>query len=243
MCAVPYAQRRWRRTCLGVLVVCAMQFLACTAPVVAVRATSAPPPQPIAFPLQVSSNGRYLVDQNNRPVFWSGDAGWSLIAQVSDADADLYLDNRQQKGVTVVVVELIEHKFATHAPRNANGDLPFTGQPFVTPNEAYFAHADYVISSAQRRGMAVLLDPLYLGYGCGDEGWCAEVQAASTADLVAWGQYVGARYAKFDNIVWLLGGDVDPTRFPGVSDKVNAFAGALTQADSRHLITGDHAVR
>jgi hypothetical protein len=198
-------------------------------------------PRP-AYPLRVGSTGRYLVDQNNQPVFWSGDAAWSLIVQGTNADIDDYFADRQQKGVNPVLINLIDHKFGAKAPRNINGDPPFTGAPFATPNEAYFAHADYAVSIAAQKGIAVLLDPLYLGYDCGDEGWCQEVQAASDADLTSWGTYVGTRYKTFDNIVWVVGGDVDPSRVPGVSDKVQAFVTGLQQADDRHLITA-HNVR
>jgi hypothetical protein len=195
-----------------------------------VTSLSSPP----AYPLKISTNGRYLVDQNNQPFFLSGDAAWSLIAQLTVSDVDYYLSNRQQKGFNTVLVNLLEHQFATYAPRNIYGDTPFTGQVFTTPNEAYFSHADYVISTAAQKGINVLLAPLYLGYNCGSDGWCSDVQAATIADLQFWGQYLGNRYKNFDNIIWVVGADTDPSP---VKDKVNAFAVALQQADGRHLIT------
>lgn len=190
------------------------------------------------YPLKVSSNNRYLVDQNNQPVFWNGDTPWSLIVQVSKADADFYLNNRQAKGFNVILVNLIEHQFASNAPRNFYGDAPFTGAAFATPNEAYFAHADYVISGAVQRGITVLLDPLYLGYGCGNEGWCSDVQAASATTMQNWGMYVGNRYKNYDNIVWVIGGDTDPSQ---VKSKVSAFVTGLTATDTRHLITAHNS--
>jgi hypothetical protein len=186
------------------------------------------------LPLKISANSRYLVDQNNQPFLLNGDTAWSLIAQLSKADADTYISNRQAKGFNMTLVNLIEHQFASNAPRNNNGDAPFTGKNFTTPNEAYFVHADYVVNSAAAKGIVVLLAPLYLGYGCGSEGWCSEIKSASTADLQAWGQYVGNRYKNFNNIIWLIGGDTDPTQ---VKDKVLAFVTGLTSADTRHLIT------
>ena len=33
-----------------------------------------------AFPLKISENGLYLVDQNDKPFYFSGEAAWSLIA-------------------------------------------------------------------------------------------------------------------------------------------------------------------
>ena len=192
------------------------------------------------YPLKLSPNNRYLVDENNQPFFLSGDTAWSLIVEGTDAEIDYYLADRQQKGFNAVLINLLEHKFASHAPKNINGDAPFTGPNFITPNEAYFAHADYAINAAASHGTVVLLDPLYVGYGCGDEGWCAEIKAASTADLQAWGQYVANRYKKFDNLIWIIGGDVDPAT-AGVSSKVHAFATSLKAADPRHLVSAHNA--
>jgi len=193
-----------------------------------------------AFPLKMSESRRYLVDQNNRPVFWSGDAAWSLIAQLTREDVDLYLDNRQQKGFNVILVSLIEHKFAKAAPANAYGERPFSGKVFTTPNEAYFQHADDVIAAAEKRGITVLLAPLYLGYECNWDGWCEEVKAAGEADLRAWGEYVGWRYLKYKNIVWVAGGDVDPAAY-GVQAKLEVFMDALRQADPERLYTAHNA--
>jgi Protein of unknown function (DUF4038)/Putative collagen-binding domain of a collagenase len=193
-----------------------------------------PPPGPYVYPLKVGSTGRYLVDQNDKPFFLSGDAAWSLIAQVSDADVDTYLASRKQLGFTFLIVELIEHQYANNAPANFYGDAPFTGKVFTTPNEAYFAHADRVIQAAAVQGMTVLLAPTYLGADCNTEGWCVEMKAASIADMTQWGQYLGNRYKNFDNLVWLIGGDTDPSV---VKDRLLAVVAGIRQFDTRHLFT------
>src|SRR5258708_4740990 len=96
-----------------------------------------------SFPLKVSANGQYLVDQANAPFLLNGDSCGSLVAQGKQADVDFYLADRQQRGVTGIIVNLIEHKFATNAPKDILGNPPFTSTNFTTPNEAYFARADY----------------------------------------------------------------------------------------------------
>lgn len=193
------------------------------------------PTGPYVYPLKVGPTKRYLVDQNNKPFFIAGEAAWSLIANTTTADAITYLTDRQQRGFTMILVNLIEHKFAANAPNNLANIAPFSGTAFQsTPNEAYFAHADTVIAAAQARGIVVLLAPMYLGSGCGGEGWCAEVQAASVAQMQAWGAYVGARYKNFDNIVWAIGGDTDPS---AVLSKAEAVITGIRGADTRHLIT------
>jgi Protein of unknown function (DUF4038)/Putative collagen-binding domain of a collagenase len=187
------------------------------------------------YPLKLTANSsHFLTDQNNRPFFWSGDAGWSLIAQLSKEDVDFYLDNRKEKGFSVIMVSLIEHKFCNNPPANHYGNLPFTGKIFTTPDENYFAHADYVIKAAEQRNIIVLLAPLYLGYDCKDEGWCAEVKAASINDLYLWGRYIGNRYKNFKNIIWLIGGDTDPLQ---VKEKVLDMVRGIHDFDTLHLIT------
>jgi hypothetical protein len=177
---------------------------------------------------------RYLVDSGNKPFFWLGDAAWSMIAQLNREDADFYLDDRQEKGFTVLLSSLIEHKFCSNPPANYYGELPFTGRPFSTPNEKYFEHAEYVISSAARRNIVILLAPLYLGYGCGDEGWCTEVKDASPSELYSYGKYIGERFKGHSNIVWIIGGDTDPTV---VKDKVLEMIRGIRENDTIHLFS------
>jgi chitodextrinase len=196
--------------------------------------------EPSSYPLKLSSDRRYIVDQNDRPFFINGDTAWSLIAQLTREDAEIYLENRRQKGFNVVLVNLVEHQFASKAPANIYGDQPFlTLGNFNTPNETYFSHADWVIDRAAEKGLVVLLDPLYLGYGCGSEGWCGEVKSASTATIRSWGRYVGNRYANRPNIVWLIGGDTDPVA-AGLATKVREFVAGVRESDT-HLMTAHNA--
>jgi hypothetical protein len=189
---------------------------------------------PFSYPLNVGFTKRHVVDQNAKAFLLVGDTAWSLFAALSDSDADLYLENRKQHGFTAVLANLIEHMFAANPPANSYGLTPFTGQPFTTPREAYFTHADYILKSAAEKGIVVFLFPLYLGYGCGDQGWCPEVQDATISDMRAWGEYVGSRYANYDNIVWVIGGDTDPTP---VKSKVQAMVDGILSRDRRHPFT------
>jgi hypothetical protein len=230
------------RILIAAVAVLALPLLGSCAPVAAhASVQSSVGPDSPAYPLKVAADGHHLVDQNGRYVFWSGDAAWSLIAEASDDDLETYLDDRQAKGVGVILVNLVEHKLASNAPRDRNGDAPFTGAPFTTPNEAYFKHADDVVSRAAAKGIAVLLVPFYVGYQCGDEGWCSEIKQLSLDDARAWGTYVGNRYKNFDNVVWVIGGDDDPTATAGIQDKLSAFTDALHKADDRHVMTAHNA--
>lgn len=163
------------------------------------------------FPLHIATGGGFLQSDNGTPFYLHGEAAWSLIAQPSSQQAQLYLANREGRGVNALLVNLIEHKFSDNAPANAAGDAPFdTPGDFSTPNEAYFAHADDVIGWAAARGIAVLLFPSYLGFQGGEEGWFSTMSTLSPAKCRSYGDYVGKRYASRTNIIWMWGGDFTP---------------------------------
>ena len=106
-----------------------------------------------------------LVDASGTPTFLHADTAWSLIVGTDRAGVTRYLDDRSARGFNAVVINLIERLFAPSAPRNVFGDAPFHDPGRIRePNEAYFAHAAWVIGEAARRGLAVLLAPAYLGY-------------------------------------------------------------------------------
>jgi len=140
-----------------------------------------------------------------------GDTAWSLIASLSQADALVYLDDRVNRGFNTILVSLLEHKFAQNAPSNFYGNRPFlTAGDYATPNEAYFAHADWVIQQAENRGMLVLLAPSYIGNLATDEGWFAEMLSSGTVKLRGYGQYLGTRFSSRRNILWVHGGVDNP---------------------------------
>jgi hypothetical protein len=204
---------------------------------------SLPPPTLAKFPLTISTNNKHLVDAQGTPFLIRGDAAWSLVAELSRAEAIRYLDDRQSRGFNTLLVSLIEHKFTSHTPawRNAEGDAPFADvQNFAAPNDAYFSHVDWLLKQAEIRGMLVLLCPAYLGYACGDEGWCQEMKTNGVDRLKKYGQYVGQRYRDFPNIVWVEGGDHTPSvgGSPSEMDLVNAVQNGIATGDGgKHLHT------
>jgi hypothetical protein len=187
-----------------------------------------------AFPLAVAPGGRYLVDSAGAPFLIQGDSAWSLIAQLRRDDVDRYLADRRKRGFNTILVSLIEHRFASDAPSNAYGQRPFlTPGDFTSPNESYFAHADWVVQRAAKEGFLVLLAPCYAGFNGGAEGWYREMVAAGADKLHRYGEYLGRRYRDFKNIVWVNAGDYDPP------DKslVRAVAGGIMSNDSQALQT------
>lgn len=186
------------------------------------------------FPLRIESGKNYPIDREGRPFFMHGDSAWSLIADLKEEEAYLYLEDRKARGFNTVLVNLLEHRFSRNAPANAYGDRPFAAhEDFVVPNEAYFAHADRILQKACELGILVLLAPAYLGYGGGDEGWYQEMAEAGAEKLDAYGRFVGRRYRRFDNIMWVNGGDYNPAD----KDLVRTLAKAIMEEDPDALST------
>jgi len=198
--------------------------------------TAAPAaPQAGRFPVRIAAGERHLVDASGTPFLLQADTAWSLIAELSKADAEAYLEDRRQKGFNAIIVNLLEHKFATNAPNNHDGQPPFTTPgDYATPNPDYFAHADYIIKLAEAKGILVLLVPSYLGYNGGDEGWYAVMQS-NAAKMLYYGRFLGQRYMNYRNIMWVHGGDFNPP----LADKqlVRDIARGIKAFDSASLHT------
>jgi hypothetical protein len=172
------------------------------------------------FPVGISANGRFLVDAHGKPFLLHGDTAWSLIVQLTKEEAEEYLENRRQKGFNAILVNLIEYYYADNPPNNRYGEAPFTTPgDFSTPNEAYFAHADWVIQKAMEKGILVVLNPCYTGYSSdfktSGDGWMKEILANGPEKCRDYGQYVGQRYKGYNHILWQAGGD---TTIPPGSD-------------------------
>ena len=113
---------------------------------VAFRAAGTTPPT-TNYPLKVSANGRYLVDQNNAPFLLTGDSPQALIVNLSEAEAESFFADRQAGGFNLVWINLL---CATYTGGRADastsdGIIPFTtAGDLSTPNENYFARVDHI---------------------------------------------------------------------------------------------------
>ena len=50
------------------------------------------------YPVKVSDNGRYFVDQQGRPVFWLGTTQWQLFREYTLEEARTILEKTKDKG-------------------------------------------------------------------------------------------------------------------------------------------------
>ena len=185
----------------------------------------------VQYPIRVSDNARHFVDQNGQPFLYHADTGWHLFEKLNRDEVERYLENRRQKGFNTVQVQLLAETRENHT--NAIGATPLLrAHDLSRPNEAFFAHVDWVLRTAQGKGIQLAIAPAWLG--CCQAGWKHILKTNGVEKCQAFGRYLGQRYREFPNILWLLGGDKDPGEFMPF---VRAIANGLKETDPNHLHT------
>lgn len=196
-------------------------------------------------PLQANAPGqlmtldptrKFLVNSiTGKAVFITGEDAFSLQSQLSDGDIQLYLNDRGARGFNAIWIGMVDNYYSDHPPHDFYGNVAFNGADFTNENPAYWARVDQTLTWAAAQGITVLANPAFVGYGC-QEGYCPSYRKAAASVLTAYGQFLGNRYKSYSNIVWLIGGDADPTD-KNVQSKLNALASGIRSADTVHLIT------
>lgn len=162
--------------------------------------------------LKVSSNNRFLINEDGTPFFYLADTAWYLIPRLTREEIDYYLDNRKRKGFTVIQLDVFRAGDLRNSDRtNRYGQRPLLNNDLSQPNEHYFQHVDYVVRRAEAVGLYVALLPIWGDMVTRDyfDGMVNSFVDAGKAE--AYGKYVGARYRNDPNIIWVLGGDRSPT--------------------------------
>ena len=186
------------------------------------------------YPLLVAPGGRHLVDQRGTPFLIKGETAWLALVNLTEAEQELYLADRSAKGFNLIEVMLTNHDYTSSPPPPANraGQQPFTKPgDFSTPDDAYFDRAAAFVDRAAAHGIVVLLAPNYLGFDGGREGFWQDLNAPvnTRAACSGFGRYLGTRFKRKRNLLWLAGGDFAPP------------AGSEGEARHREIIDGIRA--
>ncbi len=183
--------------------------------------------------LKVSDNKRFLVTADGEPFFWLGDTAWELFHRLNREDAEKYLKNRAERRFTVVQAVVLAELDGLNDP-NAYGERPLVGNDPLKPNEAYFAHVDWIVKRANALGIYVGMLPTW-----GDKWnkkWGVGPEIFTVANAEAYGEWLGRRY-KDAGIIWVLGGD-RPVDSAAHIDIMRAMARGLRKGDGgAHLRT------
>jgi hypothetical protein len=189
------------------------------------------------FPLQISANKRYFVTQQGKPFLYHADTGWQIFTQLTTEEAVEYLAFRKAQGFNTIQVQI------GMAPEQVNryGQKAFLGDvDFARPNEAYHDHVSNVIRKADSLGLLIVMSQPWLG--CCKEAFGntpdKPIQKNGVAKNRQYGQYLGRKFAKHNNLLWFAGGDNDPK-----GDRANllAFVEGLYETAPKHQRIAYHA--
>lgn len=184
--------------------------------------------------LKVSDNKRFLQFADGTPFFYLGDTGWELFHRLNKAETEKYLENRRSKGYTVIQAVALAELDGLNTP-NAEGNKPLIDNDPLKPNEAYFAHVDWVIKKAAEKGIFIGLLPTW-----GDKWnkkWGTGPVIFTPENAEAFGKFLAERYLNYPNIIWILGGD-RPIEEEIHSQIIRAMAKGIKQTDGgAHLIS------
>jgi Protein of unknown function (DUF4038)/Putative collagen-binding domain of a collagenase len=198
-----------------------------------------------AYPLQVSANRRYLVDQNNQPFLIVGDTPQGLMSRLSEAQADHYFADREANGFNTagwIDVMCAGHDYPGDTDGSTyDGIRPFTGYvpggtdyfhyDLTKPNEKYFVRLDHIVEIAAKHGQLVFLDPIET------IGWLPTLRNNGRKAAYAYGQYLGRRYKHFANVAWISGNDFNNWKVPTDDALVQEVAKAIRSVAPGQLQT------
>ena len=202
-----------------------MRLMVVTIPLLVVSLSGVGPAladsQPI-YPIKVSENNRYFVDQAGKPVFWLGTTQWQLFREYKIEDARTILEKTADKGFAFAQVMLMGVGDGTKP--NVYGHKPWIDDDPLTPNEAYFRNVDAVLQIARENGVVISMTLYHQRY--------RKCITAQNGRL--WARWLAQRYKDVPNIVWSMTPEAKKEFVPVLRE----LAAGLHEGDNGyHLIT------
>ncbi|MBQ8624081.1 MAG: glycoside hydrolase family 140 protein [Oscillospiraceae bacterium] len=189
---------------------------------------------------KLTVKGRYLAWDNGKPFFYLGDTAWEIFHRLNREEVEKYFECRSRQGFNAVQSVALAELCGVTVP-NAYGKLPlhFTNElpdpakPDIDGEYSYWDHVDFVIETAAKYKMFIVLLPTW-----GDKinkCWGQGPVIFNEDNAYTYGKWIAQRYADKENIIWMLGGDrqLEP-RHRAIID---AMAKGIKEMDKNHLIT------
>ena len=175
-----------------------------------------------AYPVKVSENGRYFVDQKGTPLFWLGITQWQIFREYTVEEARAILENAGNKGFAFVQAMLMGVGDGTQP--NVYGQKPWIDNNPLTPNEAYFKNVDAVIRIAGENNVVFSVTLYHQRYR----------KYITLENARAWAKWLAGRYKTAPNIVWSMTPEAKEEFVPILRE----LAAGLHEGDGGlHLIT------
>ncbi|MFC3199452.1 glycoside hydrolase family 140 protein [Parapedobacter deserti] len=182
--------------------------------------------------LMVDGSNRHLMFEDGTPFLYFGDTAWELFHRLDKAHTETYLENRREKGFTVIQAVVLAELDGLNTPTPA-GLTPLKDNNPTLPNEPYFEHVDWVVQKAQEKGLFIGMLPTWGDKV--DKQWGVDPEIFDKKNAFAYGEYLGERYRTSPNVIWIIGGDRSGG---GKNYEIwDAMARGIKSVDNVHLMT------
>lgn len=189
--------------------------------------------------LGLSDDGHHFVDEDGLPFFWLADTAWELLHRLTADEVEHYFAVRRSQGFNVIQTVVLPEADGLRTP-NALGQLPLAGDDPCRPNALYFRWVDRVVAMAAEMGLYVALLPTW-GDKVHGGMWRAGPVVFDEHNAAVFGRFLGERYAKSANAIWLLGGDRPATGYQAVwSAMATGLRAGYRAADIEPPLIGYH---
>jgi hypothetical protein len=195
------------------------------------------------YPLHIAPHAHHFVDSSGKPFLYHADTGWTMVSRLTLKEAESYLETRRLQGWTTIQTMVLPFK----TPGNREGAPPFDiANDLSTPNAAYFDHAEKVFECARAKGFLLAVSSAWFGFG--GDCWYEHLNDGNVRD---YGLFLGKRFGRFDNIVWIHGGDCGPREKAGAlrtlaeaireqaPHQLQTFHGDPGEGSSSHVFHGE----
>ena len=188
----------------------------------------------------LKTDGRWLTWDDGKPFFYLGDTAWEIFHRADREEMQLYFKTRAQQGYTVVqAVALAEFEGLTvpnvygRLPLLMTNGMPDPEKPDTAGEYSYWDHVDYAVQTAAENGLFIAMLPTW-----GDKFnlcWGKGPVVFTPENAYIYGKWIAERYGKYENIIWMLGGDR-----PLEEEHrkiIDSMAEGIRAVDTAHLIT------
>lgn len=163
--------------------------------------------------LRVAKDHRHLETVGGKRTYLVGDTAWELFHRLTLKEAEEYLTVRQKQGFNFIQAVVLAEFEGLTVP-NAYGRFPLLQnekgeydptRPDLSGEYNYFDHVEKIVALAEKLGLYMGVLPTWgdkynLKWGRGPEIFDGE-------NAAVWGEFLAKRLSRFENVVWILGGD------------------------------------
>lgn len=173
--------------------------------------------------LKTVKNSKNLYENTGgelKPFFWLGDTAWLLLQKLNMSEIEAYFRNRAERHFNVVQSVLVH-----------NDNVDRGGEIFVDLNnpqnaQAYWGKAAEAAELARKYGIYMAFLPVW--------GSMVKRGFLTEENAEAYARFLAERFKGYNNIVWVLGGDI---RGEQGFDVWNIMGETFKSCDPRRLIT------